>query len=767
MTVISEGQGQPSQPAGGVLTVKGVKNGTHHEAAVYDYPDDDVEDAADLKDLMSRFELVAVGLGTAGNKTLALGLVTLDGENFTADGDFLVVLKQVTKDDSAPFKYKGAVPFSGGNATVEYNKMETATRIYTVTFDLNYTDAPSPPKPQEIDADGKVTPPAVPVRTGGYTFGGWYTDAAGTGAAWDFGTDTVTTDIDLYAKWTRNTYKVTFYTGDAEPTPAPLENVLYDDKITAPVITKTGHTLDGWYKEADKTTKWNFALNTVKESITLYGEWIPASAYGISLNQSGTWTFPAATAGYGAQTAKSVTITNTGNQPTGSLTLALSSSSAFTLSATSMGSITAGGSNSFTVTPKTGLSAGTYTATVTVSGGNGISASFNVSFTVNEPSAQEDGWTSLAPALAYLSAHSGGSTAANPVPLKLNVNLASSTDGWYALVVAIRDSDKYVALDISGSTVINGEFDPGINDAEAVQAKIVSLILPDSATSIIGGSYSLSSSVYAKLKTVSGANITTIGMLAFYNCSSLTTASFPEAITIGTGVQTFSGCYALTTASFAKATSIGDYAFSSCMSLTSESFAKATSIGERAFIYCTSLTSVSFPEATSIGQSDFQGTALSNVSFPEATTIGVGAFYQCAALTTAFIPKATSIGQQALSGCTALTTVSFPKVTSIGNYAFSSCPSLTTASFPKATYIGKGAFINSGRGLLTITMRTAAPTVGNNMFDSINGSRTVTIMLPSRATGYTSTWQTAFKGYGTNTPHGTVNSYINLVFEYY
>jgi hypothetical protein len=112
----------------------------------------------------------------------------------------------------------------------------------------------------------------------------------------------------------------------------------------------------------------------------------PAPTYGISLNPSGTYNFPAATAGYGAQTAKSVTVSNTGNQATGNLMLALSSSSAFTLSATSMGSIAAGGSNSFTVTPKTGLDPGTYTATVTVNGGNSISASFNVSFTVNKAS---------------------------------------------------------------------------------------------------------------------------------------------------------------------------------------------------------------------------------------------------------------------------------------------------------------------------------------------------------------------------------------------
>jgi uncharacterized repeat protein (TIGR02543 family) len=40
----------------------------------------------------------------------------------------------------------------------------------------------------------------VPQRTG-CTFDGWYRNAAGTGAAWNFGTDTVTENITLYAKW--------------------------------------------------------------------------------------------------------------------------------------------------------------------------------------------------------------------------------------------------------------------------------------------------------------------------------------------------------------------------------------------------------------------------------------------------------------------------------------------------------------------------------------------------------------------------------------
>ncbi|MDR1211406.1 MAG: choice-of-anchor D domain-containing protein [Spirochaetaceae bacterium] len=109
------------------------------------------------------------------------------------------------------------------------------------------------------------------------------------------------------------------------------------------------------------------------------------TAYAIGLSQSGTYTFTAALVGYGTQTPVTITVTNsTGNQPTGPLTAALTGANAgsFTLSKTAIDSIAAGGNDSFTVGPKTGLGAGTYTATVTVSGGNGISATFDVSFTV-------------------------------------------------------------------------------------------------------------------------------------------------------------------------------------------------------------------------------------------------------------------------------------------------------------------------------------------------------------------------------------------------
>lgn len=54
---------------------------------------------------------------------------------------------------------------------------------------------------QTTAANGSVTKPADPTRDG-YTFAGWYTDAACT-KAYDFAT-AVTSDMTLYAKWTKN-----------------------------------------------------------------------------------------------------------------------------------------------------------------------------------------------------------------------------------------------------------------------------------------------------------------------------------------------------------------------------------------------------------------------------------------------------------------------------------------------------------------------------------------------------------------------------------
>jgi len=108
------------------------------------------------------------------------------------------------------------------------------------------------------------------------------------------------------------------------------------------------------------------------------------ATYSISLAPSNNHTFPAAPEGYGAQAAHVIIITNTGTHATSQLTIELSGANqtAFVLSPSTLEGIAPGAQRSFSVAPSIGLGVGAYSATVTVTGNNGISANFNVSFTV-------------------------------------------------------------------------------------------------------------------------------------------------------------------------------------------------------------------------------------------------------------------------------------------------------------------------------------------------------------------------------------------------
>ena len=112
-----------------------------------------------------------------------------------------------------------------------------------------------------------------------------------------------------------------------------------------------------------------------------------AATADISLDTTGPVNFGEVEKGYTtAPAAKTVTITNNGTAATGALTIALDGThaSSFKLSKDNISDIAAGGNATFTVQPKTGLPAGTYTATVKVSGTGLTEKSFDVQFTVKD-----------------------------------------------------------------------------------------------------------------------------------------------------------------------------------------------------------------------------------------------------------------------------------------------------------------------------------------------------------------------------------------------
>jgi len=114
-----------------------------------------------------------------------------------------------------------------------------------------------------------------------------------------------------------------------------------------------------------------------------------APAQGISINRANVQTFRAANWGYAAQAPLSVTITNIGAEAAADVTVTITPhgdtpANAFVVSNNAWDSIPIGGNRNFTIWPRTGLPGGPHRATVTVSGGPGMTErSFEVRFTVN------------------------------------------------------------------------------------------------------------------------------------------------------------------------------------------------------------------------------------------------------------------------------------------------------------------------------------------------------------------------------------------------
>ena len=140
---------------------------------------------------------------------------------------------------------------------------------HTITFNSNSGSAVTS---QQVAEGTYAVEPAAPTRSG-HAFGGWYTDS-GLSNVWTFGSDTVNSDITLYAKWVIVYHTVTFNSnGGSAVTSQQVAEGTYAAQPAAP--TRSGYAFDGWYSDSGLSNAWTFGSDTVNSDITLYAKWVP------------------------------------------------------------------------------------------------------------------------------------------------------------------------------------------------------------------------------------------------------------------------------------------------------------------------------------------------------------------------------------------------------------------------------------------------------------------------------------------------------------
>ena len=161
--------------------------------------------------------------------------------------------------------------------------------VYTVSFNTNGFGTIDD---QSIEYGQHASCPEMTRE--GYDFGGWYRNSSMT-TKWDFATDTVISDMTLYAKWTIKRYKVIYQTNGG--TNSGHQMINHGSKTSAVLTKKTGYTLEGWYTDEALTERWDFNTPIVQE-VVLYAKWT-INTYSIAFDSTGGSEVQSQTLNYG------------------------------------------------------------------------------------------------------------------------------------------------------------------------------------------------------------------------------------------------------------------------------------------------------------------------------------------------------------------------------------------------------------------------------------------------------------------------------------
>ncbi|MDE7106944.1 MAG: InlB B-repeat-containing protein, partial [Clostridiales bacterium] len=232
------------------------------------------------------------------------------GEAFNQSGMVVTITDTDGKTHNTEYTMTGATTASAGTKTVTitYNGTlggdaanKTATFTITVSYitvTYNSQGGSSVAANSTVTYNSTIAKPADPTREG-YTFGGWYKESGCTNA-WTFGAsgDKVTSNITLYAKWTINSYDLTYVYDNG--TASSTSKVEYNKTITlAAAPTKTNYVFGGW-SDGTKTYSAGASYTMPAKNVTLTAQW-GSGSYTVTFNSNGGSAVSAQTIAHGGK----------------------------------------------------------------------------------------------------------------------------------------------------------------------------------------------------------------------------------------------------------------------------------------------------------------------------------------------------------------------------------------------------------------------------------------------------------------------------------
>ena len=143
------------------------------------------------------------------------------------------------------------------SSTINFGNYEIAKLIEAYVNGNTYTNV--------LGKNAKL--PTTVYKTG-YTLEGWYSDDALTNKVTN-----VTDEINVYAKWTPNTYNINYVLDGGSLESNAKTTFTIEDEFTYPTPTQDGATFIGWYTDPEFTDKVETHKAGAFDNITLYAKW--------------------------------------------------------------------------------------------------------------------------------------------------------------------------------------------------------------------------------------------------------------------------------------------------------------------------------------------------------------------------------------------------------------------------------------------------------------------------------------------------------------